>query len=55
VTSIVVLIAVVLALLAGLGGFITGVTLSSWMPVQAFWVNGALALWIASPRRPAAA
>jgi hypothetical protein len=34
-----------------LASFIT-VTLYSFMPVQAFWVNGALALWIASPRSP---
>jgi hypothetical protein len=36
----------------GLAGFLTGVTLHSLMPVQAFWVNGGLALWIASPRSP---
>ena len=57
--SIVVWMAGVLLLLAGLAGFITDlagfitrVTLFSLMPVQAFWVNGALALWIASPRSP---
>jgi hypothetical protein len=42
--SIVTWITAGLALPAGLAGFVTGVTLYSLMPVQAFWVNGALAL-----------